>query len=268
MTLASLVEARTLDSAVIGGKAAGLARLAELGLPVPEALVVPTDVHARWRARGEFEESDWRALAEAALALGEPLAVRSSAADEDSGDRSAAGQYESVMDVRGLDGLIAAIEACYRAADSTRARVYRGEREAAMALVVQREVPSDRAGVGFSVDPVTGDDSAVLLEAAFGHGEGVVSGAVTPDRYRVDRSSGAVRARVAEQRLAHDGRGTTVELPPARQAVRVLRDDEARRLADLVLDAEKGFGRPVDVEFCLSGRELWLVQCRPITTLP
>lgn len=267
MTLASLAEARTLDTAAVGGKALGLARLVELGLPVPPAVVVPTDVHARWRARGEFEEGDWRALADAARELGDPLAVRSSAADEDAAGKSAAGQYESVMGVRGLDGLVAAVEECYRAVDSGRARAYRGEGDGAMALVVQREVPSDRAGVGFSVDPVTGDDSAVLLEAAFGHGEGVVAGTVTPDRYRVQRASAAVSARVAEKRVAADGRGAVVELPLARRTARVLRDDEARRIAELVLEAERGFGTAVDVEFCLSGRELWLVQCRPITTL-
>jgi pyruvate,water dikinase len=71
---------------------------------------------------------------------------------------------------------------------------------------------------------------------------------------------------VADKRLAADGRGGVHELPPQRRLARVLRDDEAVRVADLVLRAESGFERPVDVEFCFAGRDLWLVQCRPITT--
>jgi phosphoenolpyruvate synthase/pyruvate phosphate dikinase len=268
VTVARLEDVLRLDPATVGGKATGLARLAQLGLPVPPAFVLPTEVHARWRARKHLDDTDWRGLTDAVRELEEPLAVRSSAADEDTAGRSAAGQYESVMGVRGFDHLVAAIEECYRAVDSQRARAYRGKSDGAMALVVQREVPSDRAGVGFSVDPVTRSDTHVLLEAAFGHGEGVVSGVVTPDRYWVDRADGAVRARVAEKSVAADGRGGVVELPSERRAARVLRDDEAARVADLVLQAERGFGAPVDVEFCLGGAELWLVQCRPITTLP
>jgi len=86
----------------------------------------------------------------------------------------------------------------------------------------------------------------VLIECALGGGEAVVSGRVTPDRYRV--ADGHVQAR-------------------AHGAVRTLRDDEALEVADLVRRAEDGFRRPVDVEFCFEGRTLWLVQCRPITTV-
>jgi pyruvate,water dikinase len=250
----------------VGGKAAGLARLAALGLPVPPAVVLPVGVHERWRALGRLDEGDWKALASASAELGAPLAVRSSAPDEDAGARSAAGQYESVMGVGDLAALVAAVEECYRAAESKRARAYRGGPGGGMALVVQREVEAGRAGVAFSADPVTGDTSAVLVEAVFGHGEGAVAGLVTPDRYRVERESGEVRARVAYKAVVADGRGGVRELVPARRLARVLRDDEARRVTELVLEAERGFGVPVDVEFCFAGPELWLVQCRPITT--
>jgi phosphoenolpyruvate synthase/pyruvate phosphate dikinase len=114
-----------------------------------------------------------------------------------------------------------------------------------VAVVVQRQVPATRAGVAFSRDPVDGRD-VVLIECALGGGEAIVSGRVTPDRYWVDGDE--VRARAAG-------------------AIRVLRDDEAHAIVALVRRAEDGFGTPVDVEFCFAGRELWLVQCRPITTL-
>lgn len=240
-----------------GGKARGLARLDALGLPVPPALVLPADAYARWRASRSLAESDFRALGDALARLGTPLAVRSSALDEDADDRSAAGQYESVMGVQTLPELVAAVERCYDAAGSERVRTYRGGGNARLALVVQREVPAGRAGIAFSADPVTGDDAEVLLEVAFGHGERVASGVADPDRFRIPRDGGPVRARIAEK----------PEQPPARRFARTLRDDEARLVAAVVLRAEAGFGSPVDVEFCFGGPELWLVQCRPITTL-
>ena len=210
----------------IGGKAAGVARLIELGLPVPPTLVLPF---------GERPDDPSGLIPR----LGEPLAVRSSAAAEDSRSRSAAGQYETELGVD-REHLVGAIE-----------RVRSGTARAAaygttgpVAVIVQRQVPATRAGVAFSRDPVSGDD-VVVVECARGGGEAVVSGLVTPDHYAVAET---VRARAA-------GR------------LRVLRDDEARELAALVRDAESGFGCPVDVEFCFEARTIWLLQCRPITTL-
>ena len=210
---------------MIGGKAEGLLRLQELGLPVPPFVTVPVGA-----------EIDDAAVAK----LGEPLAVRSSAIGEDAADKSAAGQYETVLDVT-RDRLQAAV--AHVRASTERARAYGAGGD--VAVVIQQQVRATRAGVAFSRDPVTGDD-VVTIECALGGGEAIVSGLVTPDRYRV--RDGDVRARAAG-------------------GVRVLRDDEAQALAALVRRAEDGFGRPVDVEFCFDGREPWLVQCRPITTL-
>lgn len=236
-----------------GGKAYGLARLATLGLPVPPAVVLPITAYARWSETGELPSA---ALAEAFERIGPPLAVRSSALDEDTEGRSAAGQYESVMGVDTLDALFAAVEACYRAAESERARAYRGGVEAQLALVIQREVPAHRAAIAFSRDPL-GDHDAILLEVVYGHGEQLVSGQVDPDRYWVARNGGVVRARIADKR----------NVPAALRFARTMRDDEAVAAARLVLEAEEGFGRPVDVELCFDGPRTWVVQCRPITTL-
>lgn len=209
---------------VIGGKAEGLVRLRELQLPVPPFVAVPVG-----------EEVDEAAVA----ALGEPLAVRSSAVGEDGAHQSAAGQFETVLGV--TRATLADAIAQVRSA-TERARAYGAEGE--VAVVVQHQIPATRAGIAFSRDPVTGADE-VLIECALGGGEAVVSGAVTPDRYRV--LDGKVRARAV---------GT----------VRTLRDDEAADVAELVRRAEAGFECPVDVEFCFEGRALWLLQCRPITT--
>jgi pyruvate,water dikinase len=179
---------------------------------------------------------------EVARLVGEPLAVRSSAVGEDAADRSAAGQYESLMGVD-AGGLADAVERVRRSGESERARAYGAE--GAVAVVIQHEVAATRAGVAFSREPVTGADE-VLVEAAFGHGEQVVGGDVTPDRYRV--ADGRVSARAAG-------------------ALRVLRDDEAQAVAALARRAEAAFDGPVDVEFCFERRRLWLVQARPITTI-
>lgn len=224
----------------LGGKGAGLAQLVRLGLPVPPAVVVPVE------ARGVLDDPEG-----VVCRLGEPLAVRSSAVGEDAADRSAAGQYESLMGVT-RDGLTDAVAAVYRSASSERVHAYRGDTGSEMAVVVQREVPSDRAGVAFSVDPMTGADE-VLIECVFGHGEQLVSGNANPDRFSV-QADGHVRARVA----LRDGSTRTL---------RSLRDDEARSVAVLAQQAADGFGAPVDVEFCFEGETLWLVQCRAITTL-
>jgi phosphoenolpyruvate synthase/pyruvate phosphate dikinase len=252
----ALLELSDVDGAA-GGKAQGLARLTALGLPVPPALVLSPDVYARWRAGGRLDEHDVAALTAAFDRLGPPIAVRSSALDEDTQGRSAAGQYESVMGVRSRADLVAAVEGCFHAARSERAVAYRGSDETSLALLLQREIPAGRAGVAFSVDPMTGDARHVLLEVVYGHGERLVGGLTDPDRFWVPRGDGPVRARIAPK----------AEEPPARRFARTLRDDEARGLARLVLRAEDGFGRPVDVEFCFDRARAWLLQCRPVTTL-
>lgn len=209
---------------VIGGKAEGLVRLQDLQLPVPPFVAVPVG-----------EDVDEAAVA----ALGEPLAVRSSAVGEDGAHQSAAGQFETVL---GVTRATLADAIAHVRSSTERARAYGAE--GAVAVVVQQQVPATRAGVAFSRDPVTGADE-ILIECALGGGEAVVSGEITPDRYRV--LEGTVRARAAG-------------------SVRTLRDDEASAVAELVHRAEAGFECPVDVEFCFGGRMLWLLQCRPITT--
>ena len=134
---------------------------------------------------------------------------------------------------------------------SDRAVAYRGRDGAPIAIVIQRQVAASRAGVAFTRDPISGEN-VVVIECVFGFGEELVGGRATPDRYRVSRS-GAVSARLGPK----DG---------SNRLLRTLRDDEACAVANAAWRAEKGFGLPVDLEFCFEGPTLWLVQCRPITT--
>ena len=222
-----IVELTDASEEQIGGKAWGLKRLIELGLPVPPAVVLP--------AEEQFDEDD-----PLITGLREPLAVRSSAVGEDAADRSYAGQFETLLGVSRaeLPDAVAHVRAGTARADSYGVA-------GPIAVVIQRQVQTTRAGVAFSRDPVTEADE-ILVECALGGGEDIVGGLVTPDRYWI--AGGRVRARAAG-------------------SLRTLRDDEVSSIAELVRAAEAGFGRPVDVEFCWEARKLWLVQCRPITTL-
>lgn len=250
----TLAEAAGAGEAVVGGKAMGLARIVALGLPVPDAIVLSVG----W-AGGEEE------LAAAVRDIRPPFAVRSSAVGEDSSGRSAAGQFETVSGVRTPAELRSAVARCLASAGSARAEAYAGE-TAAMGVVVQHQVGAGRSGVAFSVDPVTGLPDEVVVETVFGHGEGIVGGLVSPDRYRVSKD-GTVRVRRAVKPVALEPSGRRRKLPVERQAARTLRDDEAVAVARLVREAEAGFGGPVDVEFCFEGSRLWLLQCRPVTAL-
>jgi phosphoenolpyruvate synthase/pyruvate phosphate dikinase len=250
----SLGQAARAGEAAVGGKAMGLARLVALGLPVPAAVVLPVG----WRGG----DSD---LAAAVEAIRPPFAVRSSAVGEDSSGRSAAGQFETVSGVRTTADLGPAVARCLASAGSARAEAYVGE-TAPMAVVIQHQVAAGRSGVAFSLDPVTGRRDEVLVEAVFGHGEGIVGGVVDPDRYRVT-DAGAVRVRRAVKPIALEPSGRRRRLPADRQPARTLRDDEAVAVARLVREAEAGFGGPVDVEFCFEAARLWLLQCRPVTAM-
>src|SRR5919198_6008811 len=175
------------DAHRAGAKAATLGDLARAGFPVPDGFVLTIDAYARFLAahalhRGSSVETAAAApvpqdLVEAVLAAAArfdavPVAVRSSAVAEDLPGASFAGQYETVLDVRGPDALLEAVRQCWASALSARVAVYWARRqrgaEHGMALLVQRLVPAEAAGVAFTIDPVTGEDAATVINAVRG----------------------------------------------------------------------------------------------------
>lgn len=237
-----------------GGKAASLGALTRASFDVPAGFVVPVDVASQLVG----PPSDWPASLRRdlldrfdALVPGrEPVAVRSSAVDEDSESASFAGQYETVLGVTGHDGLLRAIETCLASLDTDEARAYRlraGKTEQpAMAIVVQKMVDAEAAGVAFSLDPVTGDRSRVVVEVVAGLADALVSGQAEGQRFVVDHDSLEIVERTIEPAALTD-----VELLAVTRAV--------IRAADL-------FESPQDIEFALDhDRKLWLLQSRPIT---
>lgn len=240
------------ELAEVGGKGANLVALTGAGLPVPPGFCVTTAAYAAWCAAGQPDDPPAEvadAVRRACAALAAPVvAVRSSATAEDLPGLSFAGQQDTLLGVRGADAVLAALVTCWRSLRSGRAVAYRrqhgvAESAVAMAVVVQRQVAADASGVAFSLDPVTGDRHAVVVNATAGLGEALVGGESGAEVLRVDRTSGAVT--------------------PPRPGT--LTADQARRLAALLPPAERLLGGDVDVEWCREGDALWLVQARSVT---
>jgi phosphoenolpyruvate synthase/pyruvate phosphate dikinase len=204
------------------------------------------------------------------------VAVRSSAADEDGLQSSFAGQHETILGVRGIDELLVAIADCRASAHSERALHYRRANglatpRAPLPVLVQLLVPADAAAVVFSVNPVTPRSGEVLVNAAFGLGESIVGGTVTPDEWALTRTSLAVARRtIADKRrmtVRAPGGSREVDVPAPLRRLPSISDEQARAAAALALSLEDDLGFPVDLELAWTGDDLHLLQCRPITTL-
>ncbi len=240
----SVVELSAVVDARYGGKALGLAELAAAGFDVPAAFVI---ADADPDALPAGLEERYAALA----ASGASVAVRSSAAGEDGAESSFAGQYESVLGVRDLDGLVDAVRRCVASTGSERASAYQADSgvSGTMHLVVQEMVEARAAGVVFTADPVSARRDLAVVDAVPGLGESLVDGSTTSDHYEVDRD-GTITGRV------------TAEQP-------ALSDAEVLAIVDGARDAEERWGRPLDLEWAIDeAGELWWLQARPITTLP
>jgi len=283
-----------------GGKGASLARLAGAGLPVPPGFVIPAnaladalpddgaELHALARRRDaegarklvtevELHPALREAVLAAYAALGEddaPVAVRSSACAEDSDAASFAGQQETFLHVRGGDQVRARIRDCWASFFSERALFYRAEKgsldDLGMAVVVQRMVQADAAGVLFTCDPVHNRRDRMVVEAVIGLGEAAVSGAVTPDHYVLRRDGRVRRARVHEQPYAivADEAGGVMrrELAPDEGGARKVGDDLLAQLARIGDELEQQLGAPQDIEWAVQDGELYVLQARPVTT--
>jgi pyruvate,water dikinase len=204
-----------------------------------------------------------------------PVAVRSSATAEDTAGTSFAGMHQTFANVVGAHAVIERVVDCWASLYGERVIAYRASQgltdEPAIAVVVQQLVDSERAGVMFTADPSTGDRDRIVIEGAFGLGEVVVSGAVEPDTYVLDKDG----PRLLHARIGHKSHelrggpdGTVVEraLTDAEAATRVLTEEEAVELARLGLQVEAHYGQPQDMEWAMAGGHTYLVQSRPITT--
>lgn len=262
---------RCRQVALAGGKGASLAAMTAEGLPVPPGFVIAStafeaavDTDALRKLMRATDVDAARAMVATAEPPREPIgrhyaeltglvAVRSSACAEDSEAASYAGQQETYLNTDGLAEVLANVVRCWLSFFTERAVFYRREKgsmdDVAMAVIVQEMVDSDRSGVLFTVDPVHGRRDRMVVEAARGLGEAVVSGEVTPDNYTLGRDGVVKKSRVVG-------------------AERVLSDADCAALAGLGRRLADLHGGPQDIEwaFDADGR-LFLLQSRPITTI-
>jgi pyruvate,water dikinase len=234
-----------LDASQIGSKAANLAQLVAAGVPVPQGFVIPADAFADW-------SQIQAALPAATSTLGDSrLAVRSSAAAEDLAGASYAGLYESFLDVD-PDQLADVVRRCWESATSQRVATYQQQHHRqdqdrpAMAVLVQRMIYPDAAGVAFTANPFTGARDEVVITAVRGLGERLVAGEATGDQW-VIRHGQASCTRATEQALTAD---------------------QALAVADLARRVEQHYSAPQDLEWAIRGDRLWLLQARPMTAVP
>lgn len=236
------------DVALVGGKAAALGELLKIRMPVPPGFVITTQAYADREMTEVLREQ----ILTAFDALGsERVAVRSSASCEDGKVMSWAGELETYLNVDRTQ-VIDRILDCWDSLQSDRAKAYRHEHELNetvinVAVIVQMMIPAEVAGVLFTAHPVTGNRQQVVIEAAAGLGEAVVSGEVIPDTYEINKETREVVADFDEEAL--------------------LNPDALMILMDLSEAIETHFGFPCDIEWAMIRGVIFILQSRPITTL-
>jgi len=298
---------------IVGGKGFALSQLAKAGFAVPNTLCVTSDAYHDYVNRSglrerillevnrkDFKDMRWEEIWDCATRIrnmfltvdlppdliqtirdcvhtqfqDKPVAIRSSAPDEDTQQSSFAGLHESFINVRGADDILKYLRLVWASLWSDAALLYRQEigldvEKSAMAVVIQESIAGDRSGVVFTRNP--NDESQAILESVYGLNQGLVDGTIEPDRWIIDRSSQKIVSHVEPQRNewitpSPDGIRQT-KLPPAKADQPPLDQHEVQTIYATARKAENHFGSPQDVEWTYQQESLVLLQSRPITTL-
>lgn len=299
------------DVGIAGGKGASLGEMSRAGIPVPPGYVVlapsfdqfvhETGLKAEIEAQlDKVNYEDVASVERASAAIhdlihdarfpkdieievlsafkeldAEFVAVRSSATAEDAADASWAGELESYLNTT-HDLLLDNVKKCWASLFTPRAIVYRNEKgmrdlHVSVAVVVQKMVQSDVAGITFTVHPVTKDHNQMIIEACWGLGEFIVGGRVTPDSYIVDKRDGTlIDVYVSEQDelLVRGERGNeTLKVSAEKREAQKIDGAQVRAIGDICVQIEKQYGFPCDIEWAMEKGVFYIVQSRPITTL-
>ena len=300
------------DADIAGGKGASLGEMLNAGIPVPDGFVVLSTTFDAFLEKAGLEEEidaildkvDHKAIhtidaasekiqelikhAEMPVGIADEIrsqftsldsefvAVRSSATAEDGADNAWAGQLDSYLNTT-EDDLLLKVQHCWASLFTPRAIFYRFEKglhvtKISVAVVVQKMVNSEKSGIAFSVHPVTEDRNQLIIEAGFGLGEAVVSGAVTPDSYVVEKEPRRIiDVTVSNQTRAlyrkQGGGNEWVTLDETRASSQVLSELEILEFTKIILTIENHYGFPCDIEWAYEAGKFYVVQSRPITTL-
>ncbi|MBI4336976.1 MAG: phosphoenolpyruvate synthase [Chloroflexi bacterium] len=310
-------EVTKADLPSVGGKGASLGEMSHAGIPVPPGFVVTAEVYRDFLCCGDLnatirdlltnldpEDSQIldetaqkikqavmaqpmsaeavRAIREAYEQLGGAVAVRSSATAEDLPEASFAGQQSTFLNVEGAENVIQAVQQCWASLFEPRAIFYRVQRgfdhmTVSIAVVVQKMVQSESSGVMFTKDPLHNDGTKIVIESVYGLGEAIVSGALTPDLYVVDKGT----LKMAEQRVARqpwklvrnpqaaedlDDANIRVNVPHEEQERHKVEPADIEELARLGRHIEEHYGLAQDIEWAKADGRLYILQSRPVTT--
>lgn len=299
------------DVHLAGGKGASLGEMTQAGIPVPPGFVVlrsafdrfldETGLKAEVEAQlNKVNYEDVASVERASRVLhdlihdarfpqdleeeilnafasldSEFVAVRSSATAEDSSTASWAGELESYLNTT-EKVLLGNVKKCWASLFTPRAIVYRMEKgmretHVSVAVVVQKMVQSDVAGIAFTVHPVTKDRDQMIIEACWGLGEFIVGGVVTPDSYIVSKATnGIIEKYTSEQEtmlIRGEHGNVTVDVPAAKRETQKLSADQIAGIGSLCIAIEAHYGFPCDIEWGMEAGEFYILQSRPITTL-
>lgn len=259
----------------VGGKAASLGELVNLGLPVPSGFAITTYCYEKFRNQ-EFPADVKEMLLSAFDELkSDKVAVRSSAIAEDSVGASWAGQLETYLNVS-KENLIEAIRKCWESIHSERALFYAtqkniNEDELAVGVVVQKMVGSEVSGIMFTINPISDNKDELMIEAGYGLGEFLVQGFITPDNFLVNKESLKILQSSIETQetmlVFRDGENKQVPVPKEKKDKPALTSQQVTELARIGLRIEKHYSMPQDIEWALEKGRFYILQSRPITTI-
>jgi len=311
MYLKNFTEIGKNDASIAGGKGASLGEMTQAGIPVPPGFVVLAESFREFVGKNNLKdkidgilktvdvqktetvdaasekirklikegqtppEIDKAMMAAFDELKAEYVAVRSSATAEDSSTASWAGELETYLNTT-KENLLETVKKCWSSLFTPRAIFYRIEKkmaadEVAVAVVVQKMVESEIAGIVFTVHPVTKDPNSMVIEAGWGLGEAIVGGQVTPDTYTIDKTKNTVAdVFQSEQEIMIDkaqGKTKEVPVPEDKRAKQKLDEAQILELAGICLEIEKHYGKPQDIEWAWEKGKFYIVQSRPITTL-
>ncbi len=301
---------RKKDIPLVGGKGANLGELASIGLPVPEGFVVTARAYDRFITEAGIKENirelldgldveDTEKLNDTAgkirdlilkshmpenlvedikqnyKGIEDFVAVRSSATAEDLPDASFAGQQDTFLNIKGEGDVLEAVKKCFASLFTPRAIYYRQRNnfpheKVYLAVVVQRMINADKAGVIFSVNPVTNSREEIIIEGAYGLGEAVVAGELTPHSYIIHKESHDIKDKSIgklEWGYFRNREGKTEKRSIEHGHIEVLDEKEAKALTRFTKDIEKHYGIPMDIEWAIEAGKVYILQARPVTTI-
>ena len=261
--------AKARDETRFGSKAVGLGEAARAGLPLPPGVALDGTIV---EAVASGEEWAIEYVVKSVRPLGGPLAVRSSAIDEDGAEASFAGQHLTLLNVPSTQELPAALREIWWSANSDSAITYRQRvglfARPSVGIVVQALLDPDVAGVMFTRNPITGEDER-MLEASWGLGEAVVAGRVIPDHFRIACSGDVLERAAGVKKLAirtvPEGGTFDEDVPPELVECLCLDDDQLGELNRLADRCEQVYGQARDIEWAFADGQLYLLQCRAVT---